>query len=187
MNEDYPKQILKIAAAQIAMNLGYESADESAINVLVDIMEIYIKEIGKKIHEITEHNQRTKSSFIDLLFATQQLGIDIFDFNEYFNKEDKLFIGEIPEFPVKKEEQKIQIEEKFDKEKPHIPGFLPDLPDSRTYKSTPIYQKRHTNTISLRQEELKVRHCNEDALINLKNKINGEMKVNYTTLFHDHK
>ena len=61
------------------------------------------------------------------------------------------------------------------------------IPDSRTYKSTPIYQKRHTNTISLRQEELKVRHCNEDALINLKNKINGEMKVNYTTLFHDHK
>ena len=72
MNEDYPKQILKIAAAQIAMNLGYESADESAINVLVDIMEMYIKEIGKKIRDITEHNQRTKSSFIDLLFSTSK-------------------------------------------------------------------------------------------------------------------
>ncbi|BFU19551.1 bromodomain associated, putative [Entamoeba histolytica HM-1:IMSS-B] len=179
VEDSFPRKILKIAAAQIAMSAGYTDAKESALETIADVMEMYIQEIGKKTHQISEHNGRTESSFIDLLFAMEQLGIDIFSFGDYVTKEDKLFIDGIPEFPVIKATDEIPIEKQHNEEKPYIPGFLPPLPDARTYKNTPIYQKRHTDGISLRKEELKVRHLNEDALINLKNKINGEMKVNY--------
>ena len=135
-------------------------------------------EIGKRAHLIAEHNGRTESSFIDALFAFQQLGVDVFAFGEYVTTEEKLFIDGIPEFPVCKEQDEEPLAP-VNPKRPHIPGFLPDLPDGRTYKNTPIYQRRHVDNVSLRKEELNVRHSNEDALINLKNKIVGEMKVNY--------
>ncbi|ELP92075.1 hypothetical protein EIN_379420 [Entamoeba invadens IP1] len=175
---EFPRRILKIAAGQIAMSAGYVNAKESSLEALVDIMEMYIQEIGKRTHEISEHNGRTQSTFIDMLFAMEQLGVDVFSFGEYVTREDKLFIDGIPEFPVVKQRPNVPLSE-VDKERPYIPGFLPELPDPRTYKSTAIYQKRHVDYVSLRKEELKARHENEDALIGLKNKIVGDMKVNY--------
>ncbi|KAL7716165.1 Transcription initiation factor TFIID subunit 8 [Entamoeba marina] len=181
--ESFPRKILKIAAAQIAITAGYTNAKESALEAVVDIMEmcLYIltfKKLEKKAHLVAEHNGRTQSSFIDLIFAMQQLGIDIFQFGQYVTKEEKLFIGGIPEFPVRKHQEPVPRAQ-IDPERPNIPGFLPDLPDARTYKNTPTYQKRHVDNVSLRKAELEVRHSNEDALINLKNKIVGDMKVNY--------
>ena len=144
----------------------------------VGINEIDIREIGKRTNLIAEHNRRTHSSFIDMLFAFQHLGVDIFSFGSYVTKEDKLFIEGVPEFPVRSVAEPVKPAPE-NPERPYIPGFLPDLPETRTYKKTAIYQKRHVNNAELRNAELEVRHNTEESLIDLKNKVSGDMKVNY--------
>ena len=158
--DDFARTLLKMSASQIAMSAGYEKSKAPAIDAIVDIMEMYIKQIARKTKEITEHNRRTQSNFLDLMLSMDILDIDITKIGEYISKEDIPFIDNVPIFPVLNDNvaninQDDSISGVYDKENPHIPAFLPEFPDSRTYKNNVLYQKRQPRHVTVKKDELK--------------------------------
>ena len=99
---------------------------------------------------------------MDLMMSMEILGIDVSKIGEYISKEEESFIDNVPVFPTLNDNvaninQDDSISGVYDKEKPYIPAFLPDLPDSRTYKNNVLYQKRQVKNVSLKNEDLKLK------------------------------
>ena len=65
----YSRNLLKISIAQILQTIGFQTAQSTAIDVLVEILERYIMLIGRSAHEYAELG----SSRHNLVFKVQNI------------------------------------------------------------------------------------------------------------------
>lgn len=54
MSNEYCHQVLKVCVAQICQNLGWTSTQATPLEILTDILERYLLEVGKVTHRYTE-------------------------------------------------------------------------------------------------------------------------------------
>lgn len=54
MKQNYSTHLLKAVAAQICQTIGWQSVTQSSLEILVDILDRYLKEICKTTHDYAE-------------------------------------------------------------------------------------------------------------------------------------
>lgn len=54
MSAEYSHQVLKICVAQLCQNLGWNSTQSTPLELLTDVLERYILEVGKVTHRYAE-------------------------------------------------------------------------------------------------------------------------------------
>ena len=64
MAEDYSQSVVRSAVGQICKNIGFDSINSSALEILVDFAERHMLQIGKKSRRYAE---QCESTFTDCL------------------------------------------------------------------------------------------------------------------------
>jgi transcription initiation factor TFIID subunit 3 len=54
MSEEYCRHVLRVAVAQICQQLGWHAVHTSPLEMLTDILERYVTELGKSAHRYSE-------------------------------------------------------------------------------------------------------------------------------------
>lgn len=54
MKQNYSTALLRVVAAQICQTIGWQSVTSSSLEILVDILDRYLKELCKTTHDYAE-------------------------------------------------------------------------------------------------------------------------------------
>lgn len=54
MKQNYSTQVLRVVVAQICQTIGWQAVTATSLEIMVDIMDRYIKEICKTTHDYAE-------------------------------------------------------------------------------------------------------------------------------------
>ncbi len=54
MKQNYTTQVLRTVAAQVCQTIGWQSVTASSLEIMVEILDRYIKEICKTTHDYAE-------------------------------------------------------------------------------------------------------------------------------------
>ena len=54
MSEEYSRSILKIAIGKICQNVGWVSITKPCLDILIDILQRYLEDIGRTSHAYSE-------------------------------------------------------------------------------------------------------------------------------------
>lgn len=73
MSQNYSRNLMRISVAQICQNLGWNSAQSSSLEVLTDVLERYLTQLGGICHRYSEqcenHLQCIYQLFIIYLYV----------------------------------------------------------------------------------------------------------------------
>lgn len=75
MAEQYSRHVSKIVVSQLAETAGFHAVQESAVDVLADLMLRYIAQLGSASHSYAELAGRTDCNINDLVSAPTQWAI----------------------------------------------------------------------------------------------------------------
>ncbi|KAK6177116.1 hypothetical protein SNE40_015283 [Patella caerulea] len=132
MATEYSRSVLKIAVAQICQNLGWNSTQVTPLELLTDVMERYILELGNIAHRYSEQFGRTEVNLDDVGLAFQQMGVRLDELTEYISHVEPVpFVKEIVAFPAPKKSN-LQFPNPRSREilqhrEEHIPEYLPHM------------------------------------------------------------
>eukprot|EP00004_Rigifila_ramosa_P015766 TRINITY_DN3683_c0_g1_i1.p1 TRINITY_DN3683_c0_g1~~TRINITY_DN3683_c0_g1_i1.p1 ORF type:complete len:354 (+),score=64.41 TRINITY_DN3683_c0_g1_i1:150-1211(+) len=125
--------------------MDIDAVQASALDMLTDIVERYLRDAGRVAHDLAEHTGRTSVNALDIFEALDVLNVNMPGFYTYVQKAAELpFTKALPEIlpcpsassvfvPVPDEEAA-----KAPKGQEHIPPFLPPFPPEHTFKATEV-------------------------------------------------
>ncbi|GAB9471964.1 Transcription initiation factor [Globisporangium polare] len=139
----FARSISMMAVAHIARGVGFDAVQRSAGDALVDILGKYIQRIGCASKDTAELAGRTQPRATDVMQALNDMlptPVDLPDMIKALETAKRPFPRDVPAFPVRKrdiagntiEQTKIGNREDLP---PHVPNFLPPLPNRHTYSS----------------------------------------------------
>ncbi|KAJ9147516.1 hypothetical protein P3X46_029669 [Hevea brasiliensis] len=188
--DEFAQAIAKIAVAQICESAGFQTFQQSALEILSDATIQYIRNLGKLAQSYTNLAGRTNVNALDVIQGLEELGssqgfADASDIDhciassgtvrelvQYFSEaEDIPFAYSIPTFPVVRERKPVPSFLQIGEEPPpeHIPAWLPAFPDPQTYVQLPTENEGATDS-NTRKFELARLHTRTDrSLPNLQN------------------
>ena len=143
-------RVLSIAVIQICREAGYERSQSSALDTLCELLHQLIREVGAAAKAGAELANRQRVNAADVLQALDGLQQGVSALMEYRQHSDALpFYHALPLFPTQRPLLKLQPALRPDAASaaslaslhPHIPPFLPALPDEHTYIATPTITK----------------------------------------------
>ncbi|KAK7490611.1 hypothetical protein BaRGS_00018214 [Batillaria attramentaria] len=101
--KDYCRSILRVSVAQICQNLGWNATQSSTLELLTDVLERYLQEVGKVSHRYCEQFGRTEPNLDDLGLTFRHLGINLGELEDYVRHVDPVpFAHEVVAFPATK-------------------------------------------------------------------------------------
>uniref|UniRef100_A0A2C9WB61 Transcription initiation factor TFIID subunit 8 n=1 Tax=Manihot esculenta TaxID=3983 RepID=A0A2C9WB61_MANES len=156
--DEFVQAISKIAVAQICESAGFQTFQQSALEILSDITIQYMRNLGKLAQSFANSAGRTKgleelgssqgiadASDIDHCIASSGTVTELV---KYFSEvEDILFAYSIPFFPVAREWKPVSNFLQVGEGPPveHIPAWLPAYPDPQTYLQLPMENEGATD------------------------------------------
>ncbi|KAJ4974111.1 hypothetical protein NE237_007285 [Protea cynaroides] len=185
---DFGRAIAKIAVAQICETAGFQSFQQSALEVLSDIAIRYLRDLGKTAHFYSNLAGRTQCNVFDIIQGLEDLGTSlgfsgasdvnrclagsgvVRDITRYVSLSEEIpFVRPVPHFPVVRNRKStpifLQIGETSTGE--HIPPWLPAFPDPHTYVDTPMRNERATDPRTDQIEQARQRRKAERSLLSL--------------------
>ncbi|XP_077424581.1 transcription initiation factor TFIID subunit 3 isoform X2 [Vanacampus margaritifer] len=131
MCESYGRSLLRVSVAQICQALGWDAVQLTACDLLADVLQRYIQQMGRVCHRYSELYGRTDPILDDVSQAFRLLGVSLGELDDYVNNlEPVAFPQQLPAFPVGKNNvlQFPQPGAFFAEErKDYIPDYLPPL------------------------------------------------------------
>ncbi|GFU29408.1 transcription initiation factor TFIID subunit 3 [Nephila pilipes] len=123
------KHALKVVVAQICQNIGWHAVQSSPMDILVDVLQRYVVEISKSVHQYSTQYNRTEPNLDDLGLTFKDFGINLQEIEEYINNVEPVPPPyKIASFPVK-HPSNLQHPKPDSREllvRPeHIPSYLP--------------------------------------------------------------
>ncbi|KUF85517.1 Transcription initiation factor TFIID subunit 3 [Phytophthora nicotianae] len=139
----FVRNLSVMSVAHIARGVGFDAVQKSAADALTEILAKYIQRIGASAKEIAELAGRAQPKATDVVQAFQDLEpapVEIKDLIKTLETAKRPFPRDVPAFPARKrdisgntiEQAKIGRREGLP---PHVPSFLPPLPNRHTYSS----------------------------------------------------
>uniref|UniRef100_H0XHI2 Transcription initiation factor TFIID subunit 3 n=1 Tax=Otolemur garnettii TaxID=30611 RepID=H0XHI2_OTOGA len=103
MCDNYARSLLRVSVAQICQVLGWDSVQLSACDLLTDVLERYLQQLGRGCHRSSELHGRTHPTLDDVGEGFQLMGVSLQELEDYVdNIEPVAFPHRIPSFPVSK-------------------------------------------------------------------------------------
>lgn len=154
MASSFAKDALKICVAQICQNIGWHAVQTCPMDILVDVLQRYIFEIAKSVHQYSCQYNRTEPNLDDLALTFKDFGIVLQEIEEYVNNVEPVpFVHKISQFPVK-----------------HSSNLQHPKPESREIHTRPEHIPDYLPLMRPDLEE-------EDALFNQQNAVDGVKKT----------
>ncbi|XP_049578321.1 transcription initiation factor TFIID subunit 3 [Syngnathus scovelli] len=131
MCESYGRSLLRVSVAQICQALGWDAVQLTACDLLADVLQRYIQQMGRVCHRYSELYGRTDPVLDDVSQAFRLLGVSLSELDDYVNNlEPVAFPQQLPTFPVAKNNvlQFPQPGAQFAEERrDYIPDYMPPL------------------------------------------------------------
>ena len=83
--DDYSRTIARVAVAQIAEQAGYEAVQDSAVEVLAELLLRYISEASAGAHQYAELANRTDANIGDVISSLEDLGTSVSELQAYLS------------------------------------------------------------------------------------------------------
>jgi len=183
MDRLFAKAVMKVVAAQVCKDIGFQSISEGACEALAEITQKYVEEIGKTSHLSSEKASRTESNFNDVRQALKELNVTLDDLRTFASLADSSpFPKEIPEFPVRKPQVENSSSDGIAEIPPHpsyVPDYLPAFPKAHSFVNTPVYEERIADPRELRKEKNREKKELEGSLAKLNDKLGIQPIANY--------
>jgi transcription initiation factor TFIID subunit 8 len=85
MAEDYSRCVARVVVAQMAELTGFEAAQESAVEVLAELLIKYLQEVCTAAHSYAEMAHRTDFNICDLNLSLSDMGTSMDDLKKYLD------------------------------------------------------------------------------------------------------
>uniref|UniRef100_A0A6S8IU36 Transcription initiation factor TFIID subunit 8 n=1 Tax=Dunaliella tertiolecta TaxID=3047 RepID=A0A6S8IU36_DUNTE len=171
MADGFSREISRVVAGQLAEVAGYESVQDSAAEVLGELLIKYITELSASSHGYAELANRTAINVHDILLALDDLGTSVPELQNYLSSlttDDNTFAHPLPQYPIQKPGRKLPtFQDKKETPPPHIPPFLPAFPDKHTYVQTPKFPGHEQDPAKQTQMVQQARRQAEKSLVKL--------------------
>ncbi|XP_046401169.1 transcription initiation factor TFIID subunit 3-like isoform X2 [Ischnura elegans] len=104
MTSVYTKSALRVVVAQICQTIGWHTIQNSALEILVDILHHYIADLTKLTHRYSELYGYTIPNLDHLALAFRDLGINLDELEEYVQFVEAVPCAkDIPKYPIPRE------------------------------------------------------------------------------------
>lgn len=101
--EPWTRQLLSVIVSQLCKTIGWHSISTSCLQVLVDVLHRYLKQLGTTVHDYSEHYNHTLPALEELSLALNDMGINVDDLKEYVDYVAPINIKEkVPKYPLEK-------------------------------------------------------------------------------------
>ncbi|XP_055615586.1 nascent polypeptide-associated complex subunit alpha, muscle-specific form [Toxorhynchites rutilus septentrionalis] len=163
MSQEYTHQLLKVVVAQICQTIGWHSIQSTPLELLVDILDQYLKDITRLTHRYSELYNRTEPNLDDVALAYREVGLNLSEVGEYVQFVDPIEpMFEVPKYPIPKVTH-LNFMKPGSKEvltRPvHIPEYMPpmlvDLEEEQEDVNRQLLQQQQQQ-----QHHLEHRHYN---------------------------
>lgn len=85
MADDYARSVARVASAQLSELAGYESVQESAVEVLSELMIKYITELATRSHDYAELANRSSITVNEVVLGLDDMGVGVQELQTYLN------------------------------------------------------------------------------------------------------
>jgi len=201
MSDIFVRELSKVVVAQLCKPI-FQGIQQSSCEVLSDILQKYVEEIGKRSHSYAELSGRTDCNFHDVRQSLKDLGVYIEDLYTFATVAEEVpFALNVPEFPLKSESYKPEYTSSLSgtstevsknnnqpekpttivSHPPYVSDFLPPFPEPHTYMDTPIFPERvgNKNARQFRKKKTKEKRWIENSVANLNEKLGSKPITNY--------
>jgi transcription initiation factor TFIID subunit 8 len=83
MAEDFSRHIARVVASQVAEASGFDACQDSAIEILGDLLMRYLATVCSGSHSYAELAGRSQSNLSDVLLAMEDLGVTPEDLHQH--------------------------------------------------------------------------------------------------------
>jgi histone H3/H4 len=83
MADEFSRSVARVIAAQIAEASGFEACQESAIEILADLLLRYLTTVCSSSHSYAELAGRSQSNLADVLLSLEELGVTADDLHQH--------------------------------------------------------------------------------------------------------
>ncbi|KAF6254482.1 Bromodomain associated-domain-containing protein [Scenedesmus sp. NREL 46B-D3] len=103
MADEFSRSVARVVAAQIAEASGFDACQESAIEILADLLLRYLTTVCSSSHSYAELAGRSQSNLADLLLSLEELGVTAEDLHQHLElqRSDVPFAHTLAPFPVR--------------------------------------------------------------------------------------
>ncbi|XP_052065041.1 transcription initiation factor TFIID subunit 8-like [Mytilus californianus] len=129
------RKALKVAVSALCLEVGFQTAEESVIETLTEMLESFLMELGRSTQAFAELAGRTEGIMTDVIMALIEMGQNIHALPGHAKRPNKtVFLPPAHSAP----HPNIKMLQTGDRrEHPsHIPDYLPPFPDPHTYIKT---------------------------------------------------
>lgn len=101
--EPWTRQLLSVIVSQLCKTIGWHSISTNCLQILVDVLHRYLKQLGTNIHDYTEHYNHTLPALEEIHLALLDMGVNIEDLKEYVDYVTPITIKtKVPKYPLEK-------------------------------------------------------------------------------------
>ena len=164
-NEESFRQCLSAVVASLCLEANYESAEESVLKTLTEMMQNYIIEVGKGVRLFYEHSGRTLPNGRDVMCALAEMGFPSHQLPEYLSRTRRINLGQISKSGEASNAPVLQVGKRK-----NFPNYVPEhfnfppFPDPHSYVRTTTGEKESTDYVILRERLSEQRRDVEKAL-----------------------
>ncbi|KAF6265553.1 Bromodomain associated-domain-containing protein [Scenedesmus sp. NREL 46B-D3] len=177
MADEFSRSVARVVAAQIAEASGFDACQESAIEILADLLLRYLTTVCSSSHSYAELAGRSQSNLADLLLSLEELGVTAEDLHQHLElqRSDVPFAHTLAPFPVRTQRPvPPTFADQGEPHPAHLPAFLPAFPDPHTYQHTAAFAGHEADPHKQRQSMLEAKQKAEAALNKLHQRMSSK-------------
>ncbi|XP_062596405.1 transcription initiation factor TFIID subunit 8-like [Saccostrea cucullata] len=145
------RKALKVAVSALASEVGFERAEEAAVETLTEMLQSFITEVGRSSQAFAELAGRTEGMMTDVVMALMEMGQNLSSLPAHAKRANKsVFLPPAHSTPTPNP-RTLQAGDKMPHPS-HIPEHMPAFPDPHTYIRT-LTQKPPVNEYQIIREK----------------------------------
>ncbi len=101
--EPWTRHLLSVIVSQLCKTIGWNSISSTSLQVLVDVLHRYLKQMSSGMRDYTDHFNHTFPALEEIDLVFNDMGINVEDLKEYANYVKPITIKHrVPKYPLEK-------------------------------------------------------------------------------------
>uniref|UniRef100_A0A1B6MLK0 Transcription initiation factor TFIID subunit 8 n=1 Tax=Graphocephala atropunctata TaxID=36148 RepID=A0A1B6MLK0_9HEMI len=158
------RRLLTASVSSLLVELGFDAAENQALESLVEMMQSFIREVGIGCRTYAEVAGRTETMVADVILALVNMGVNPNGIEAHARRPNHSMLP--APIPSSQPKQLSILQAGIKKDHPmHIPTNLPAFPDPHAYIRTPTHKQPVTEYEAIREKAACQKRDLERALV----------------------